>query len=60
MSGCSRGRRDGLRNRSGAVRLSVASPLAALMNVKMWRFKEVARMALSEMLQARVHNRIHD
>ena len=37
-----------------------AAALAALMIVETWRLKEVARMVLSEMLKARVYNRIHD
>ena len=38
----------------------MASALAALMIVETWRLKEVARMVRSEMLKARVCNRIHD
>ena len=43
----------------GRSALGVAA-LAALMIVDTWRLKEVARRVLSEILKARVYNRIHD
>ena len=44
----------------GLSALGVTSALVALMIVDARRFKEVARMVLSEMFKARVDNRIHD
>ena len=44
----------------GLSALGVASALATLMIVETWRLKEVARTVFSEMLKARVYNRIHD
>ena len=44
----------------GLSALGVDPALAALMIVETWRLKEVARMVLSEMLKARVYNRILD